>query len=160
MELIYRVEATLGEPTSVGAVDHGVRLDVPFEGNVTDGLLAGAKAGGLDYVIQRRDGVAAVEARDAFELPDGGVVYAHARGYSVPPEGTAMPPPEAALAPDFEPPDLWVAIRAFALCETRVPGFETLNHTVVQVRGRLNAGLGELVFEGYGVPFDQSELAP
>lgn len=151
MELVYRVEATLGEPTAVGAVADGVRLDVPFDGRITGGAIAGGRAWGLDYVVQRRNGIAVVEARDVFELPGGGVMYAHARGYAVPPAGTKMPSVEAMLAPDFEPPDLWLPIRAFSLCETVAPEFEELNHTLVKVDGRLNSGTAELVFEGWAV---------
>lgn len=158
MELIYRVEAALADPTSVGLVSGGARLDVPFEGRITGGLLAGGVVRGVDYVIQGPNGVAAVEARDAFELPGGGVLYAHARGYSVPPPGVEMPAVEKLLDPDHEPPDVWTSIRAFALCETVAPEFAWLNHTLVSVEGRLNGAAGELVFEGRAVPHD--DLGP
>jgi hypothetical protein len=150
-DLIYRVEAAMGDPAATQLVADGVRIDVPFEGRVTAGALAGARASGMDYVLQRRDGIGVVEARDAFELPGGAVVFAHARGYAFPPPDVEWPEPETAAAPDFMAPDVWLGICAFAFCETGDEELDRLNRTVVRVSGWLNNATAKLVFEGRAV---------
>jgi len=151
VELLYRFEGRLGEPTVVGPVSEGLRLDVPFEGAITDGLLAGGRGRGIDYIRLRPDGVWIIDARDVIEAP-GGHVHAHARGYVLPPAGAGAPDLQAILDPAFRPPDVRLAIRAAAICETGVPSLAYLNRTVVAVEGWVNNGTGELVFEGRAMP--------
>ncbi|MCB0874877.1 MAG: hypothetical protein R2718_09810 [Solirubrobacterales bacterium] len=149
MELLYRYEAKLAEPTPVGPVPGGIRIDIEFHGELTAGILAGGSGWGSEYLLQRSDGVGQIDARDTFEIPGGGVLHAKAKGFVLPPEGVAMPSIEAMLDPGFEPPDVRMLIHAYALCSTGSPEFEHLNRTLVKVDGWVNNGTGELVLEGH-----------
>ena len=125
----------------------GLRIDIPFEGRVAAGELAGGRAWGHEYLFQRADGVGVIDARDTLEIP-GGHLHAQARGFVVPPPGVALPSLEDMLAPDFEPPDVRLLINGYALCQTGVPEYEHLNRTLVKIDGWVNNATGELVFEG------------
>lgn len=152
MELLYRYEGILDEPAPVGPVPGGIRIDIEFRGELTDGILAGGRGWGSEYLLQRSDGVGQIDARDTFELPGGGFLHAKAKGFVLPPEGVVPPPIEAMLDPAFEPADLRMLIHGYALCSTGAPEFEYLNRALIKVNGWVNNGTGELVFEGRSVP--------
>ena len=151
MDLLYRFEGTLGDVAPVGLVPHGLRIDIPFAGRLTDGVLGDGPARGVEYLLQRRDGVGVIDARDTFAIP-GGFLHARAYGFVRPPAGVAPPPLEAMVDPGYEAPDLPLTIDGFALCETGVAAFAHLNRTLVKIDGWVNNGTGELVFEGRAVP--------
>lgn len=148
MELIYRFEATLEESAIVGPVAAGIRFDIPFSGQLVAGEIAGGRGWGSDYLLQRNDGIAQVDAQDTFELPGGEHLHARAQGFVVPPEGVEMPSIEEMLSPDFAPADVRMLIDAFAICETGSQRFGHLNRTLVKVDGWVNNATGELVLEG------------
>ncbi len=81
MEPLYRFEASLTETLPVGLVSEGIRLDVHFEGEVTAGMLVGARVRGIDYALLRGDGVGVINAYETIEAGDGRVVSVHAQGY-------------------------------------------------------------------------------
>jgi hypothetical protein len=147
VELLYRFEGRLGDSVPIGLVSEGLRLDNPFEGRITDGVLAGGRAWGTDHVRLRPDGVWVLEAREVIEVP-GGYVHATARGYGLPPAGMPAPDLEAVLRPGFEPPEARFEIRVAGLCETGAPGLGHLNRVVTAVEGWFNPATRELVFEG------------
>src|SRR5687768_13256005 len=105
MEPLYRFDAGLTEIVPVGLVPEGVRLDVHFEGTVTEGSLGGTRVRGVDYLLLRADGVGVIDALETITADDGRAISAHARGYIVPPPGVQMPPPDVLLDPDFRWPD-------------------------------------------------------
>ena len=156
MELLYRFEGTLGELAPIGPVPGGLRLDIPWEGRLVDGRLAGGRAWGMEYLYQRSDGVGVMDARDTFEVP-GGYVHAQARGFVLPPPGLETPPIEAMLAPGWEPPDVRLLIHGFALAHTGVPDLDELNRTLVKIDGWVNNATRELVFEGRALPADLAQ---
>lgn len=147
MELLYRFEGSLGDVAPVGLAPHGLRIDIPFAGRLTEGILGDGPARGVEYLLQRRDGVGVIDARDTFTVP-GGFVHARAHGFVTAPDGVAPPPLEAMADPGYEAPDLPLIIDGYALCETGVPAFEHLNRTLVKIDGWVNNATGELVFEG------------
>lgn len=147
MELLYRYEATLQQPTPIGPVPGGFRIDIPFDGVLVAGTLAGGRGWGVEYLMQRPDGVGAIDARDTFEIP-GGHLHAQASGFVMPPPGVEPITPEALLRPGYEMPDANLTIHGFALCQTAVPEFEHLNRTLVRIDGWVNNATGELVLEG------------
>jgi hypothetical protein len=151
MELLYRFEGTLDQPTVLGPVVPGLRLDWTFSGRSTAGRLAGGRAWGTDYQLLRRDGIALFDARDTIAV-DGGHVQAIARGYVMAPEGAAMPTVEAMLDPGFQPADIRYLIHGYGVLETGVPAYEDLNRALVKVDGWVNMATGELVFDGRAVP--------
>jgi hypothetical protein len=146
-DLLYRFEGSLAAPAPVGPVAEGLRLDIPFEGRIVAGELAGGRAWGVEYLLQRRDGVAILDARDTLEIP-GGHLHARVAGHGLAPDGARMPTVEEMLDPAFRPADLRYVVNAFAFCQTGVPEYEHLNRTLVKVDGWYNPGTGELVFEG------------
>lgn len=151
MDLLYRYEATLGDVTPIGPVAEGIRIDIPFDGRLVAGELAGGRGWGTEYLLQRRDGIGVIDARDTFEIP-GGFLHAQARGFVEPPPGVALPSIEEMLAPDYVPADVDLLINGFALCQTAVPAYEHLNRTLVKIDGHVNNATGVLVFEGRAVP--------
>jgi hypothetical protein len=102
MELLYRFEGRIGASTPVGLLGEGLRLDNAFEGRITDGILAGGRAWGTDYVRLRDDGVWVLDAREVIEVP-GGRVHASARGYGLPPTDSPPPTSRRRCAPDTRP---------------------------------------------------------
>ncbi len=147
MRLLYRFEGALEQAAPIGLVSDGLRLDVPFAGRIVAGELAGGRGWGVDYLVQRRDGVGVIDARDTFEIP-GGHLHAQARGFVVTPDGVDAPSPTEMLDPGFSPADVRLAVNAYALCQTGVPAYEHLNRALVKVDGWVNMATGELFLEG------------
>ena len=119
MDLLYRLEAQLTDILPIGLVPEGVRLDVHFDGRLTNGELAGARVRGIDYLLLRSDGVGVVDAREAV-VADEGHIEIKAQGYLVPPDGLELPPPDVILAPGFSWPDVELPVQEFALLRTGV----------------------------------------
>jgi hypothetical protein len=145
-ESIYRFEAQLTDRFPVGLLPEGLRLDVPFDGHLTDGPLSGARIGGIDRLLIRPDGVGVIDAPETISLDDIHVA-AHARGYVLPPEGLDVPPLEAMLRPGFEWPETPFTVRGFALFRTAAPDLEVLNRTVAALSGRVDMRSGRLEVE-------------
>ncbi len=158
MDLLYRYEGTLGTATPIGPVAEGIRIDVPFDGRIVAGELAGGRGWGTDYLLQRNDGIGVIDARDTFEIP-GGHLHARARGFVIPPPGVALPTAEEMLAPGFVPANVDLVIDGFALCQTAVPAYEHLNRVLVKVDGHVNNATGALVLEGRATPTSQAATA-
>ncbi len=145
MELLYHFDAALTEIVPIGLVPEGVRLDVHFEGAVTEGVLAGTHVRGVDYLLLRADGVGVIDAYEAITADDGRALSAHARGYIVPPPGVEMPPPEVLLDPDFRWPDAPLPMHGFVLYRTGAASWQELNSTAAAFEGSANVGAGALI---------------
>lgn len=146
MDLLYRLEAQLTDILPIGLVPEGVRLDVHFDGRLTNGELAGARVRGIDYLLLRSDGVGVVDAREAV-VADEGHIEIKAQGYLVPPDGLELPPPDVILAPGFSWPDVELPVQEFALLRTGVAEWQGLNTTIAALEGSVNPGTSELVLE-------------
>jgi hypothetical protein len=118
MELLCRFEGLFTEYVPVGLVPEGLRIDVHFEAQVTAGLLAGARVRGIDYYLQRTDGVGIIDVYATIEAGDGCTVSVHGQGYVVPPDNLELPPLEVQFSPDYTQPDLPFPIHGFALFRT------------------------------------------
>ncbi len=55
MDLLYRFDAQITDIVSIGVVPDDLRLDVHFEGRVTEGRLVGARVRGIDDSRDRPD---------------------------------------------------------------------------------------------------------
>ena len=83
LTLVYRLEATLGEPLDLGAVAQGHRRIVPQTGGTFTGpeingkLLPGASA---DWQITLPDGTALADIRYTLETDGGELLYVQSRG--------------------------------------------------------------------------------
>ena len=144
--LLYRFEARLSEPKPVGLLPEGLRLEIPFEGPIVEGPLAGARLEGVEHLLIRPDGVAVIDAPETISR-DGLHMTAHAWGYVTPPPGVNLPPLDQMLAPDFEWPDLRLDVRGFAILRTADPDLDFLNRTAPALRGWVNMGTRELSVE-------------
>jgi len=82
LTLVYRLEATLGEPLDLGETAHGHRRIVPLTGGTFAGpelngtLVAGASA---DWQIILADGTALGDIRYSLRTHDGHLLYAQSR---------------------------------------------------------------------------------
>jgi hypothetical protein len=146
MDLLYRLEAELTEVVPFDRVPEGVRLDVSFDGRATDGQLAGAQVGGIDYLLLRTDGVGVIDVR-ARVVAHEGHAEVKADGYLVPPDGVELPPPEELLAPGFTWPDVELLVQEVAFLRTGVADWQDLNTTIAKIDGTVNPGTGQLVLE-------------
>lgn len=83
LKLIYRLEATLGQPLDLGDVARGRRRIVPQTGgtftgpDITGKLLSGASA---DWQIVLSDGTALGDIRYALQRDAGELLYVQSRG--------------------------------------------------------------------------------
>jgi hypothetical protein len=79
---------TLGTPQELGETPQGRRRIIP----ITGGKFAGARlsgrvlAGGADWQVVRRDGVAELDARYTLQTSDGALIYVSNNGYRHGPE--------------------------------------------------------------------------
>jgi hypothetical protein len=148
MQVLYCFEAQFTEIVPVGVVPEGLRLDVHFEGRVTEGRLAGARVRGIDYLRFRPDGVGVLDVREVLRL-DGRHVDVQAQGYIPAVAGQEFPPFEVMLAPDFQWPDAASPLHGFAMVRTGVPEWQDLNSTLVAFEGSANPGTGQLRVEAW-----------
>ena len=62
-ELLYRFEADL-EITPSGLTPEGIRMTVDYEGEITTGMLQGARVWGTDPLLLRTDGVGVIDTSE------------------------------------------------------------------------------------------------
>jgi hypothetical protein len=135
-ELLYRFEADL-EMIPVGLTPEGIRIMVGYEGEISVGMLEGARAWGIDPLLLRADGVGVVDT--AKTISDGETtLYEHMHAYCIPPQGLELPPPEAILDPSFEWPDAEFPILGFSTFRSGHPGYGDLNTTIAAIEGWAN----------------------
>jgi hypothetical protein len=144
--VLYRFEGRLTGMTPIGVTAAGARIDVTFEGEVTDGQLGRGTLRGVEYFTLRPDGTGVIDARLAIES-EHGPVACHARGYVIPPTGLEPPPLEAVADPAFPWPDIDLPLVEFATCQTGAPALAHLNRTVAAGHGTVNMATGRLVVE-------------
>jgi Protein of unknown function (DUF3237) len=145
LTLVYRLEATLGEPLDLGAVAQGHRRIVPQTGGTFTGpeingkLLPGASA---DWQILLPDGTALADIRYTLETDDGELLYVQSRGVR---HGS---PEVLARIADGEPVDASeYTFRTSTRIETAAPELDWLNEGVfISVGGRQPSGV---IYETY-----------
>jgi hypothetical protein len=143
LTLVYRLEATLGEPLDFGAVAQRHRRIVPQTGGTFTGaeingkLLPGASA---DWQIILLDGTALVDIRYTLETDGGELLYVRSRGVR---HGS---PEVLARIADGESVDA-SEFRTSTQIETAAPELDWLNRGVfVSVGGRQPSGV---IYETY-----------
>jgi hypothetical protein len=145
LTLVFRLEATLGEPLDLGAVAQGHRRIVPQTGGTFTGpeingkLLPGASA---DWQITLPDGTALADIRYTLETDRGELLYVQSRGVR---HGS---PEVLARIADGEPVDASeYTFRTSTQIETAAPELDWLNKGVfVSVGGRQRSGV---IYETY-----------
>ncbi|MGO9759906.1 MAG: DUF3237 domain-containing protein [Solirubrobacteraceae bacterium] len=83
LTLVYRLEATLGEPVDVGETHEGRRRIVPQTGGTFSGpTIAGELVPGIsaDWQIVLPDGTALADLRYALRTTDGALLYVRSSG--------------------------------------------------------------------------------
>ena len=129
------LEVQITGQDAIGLVPEGLRVDVYVSGVVADGLLVGAAAKGVDYLLLRHDGVSVIDARHFLADTDGVTVAMTIKGFGGEPSPGWL---EAMLDPEFEPPDVGIPIHAAAWLHTMAPQYGFLNHTVFGCTGTVN----------------------
>jgi muconolactone delta-isomerase len=143
--LLYRLEATLGEPVDIGETPEGHRRIVPLSGgtftgpDLTGGLLPGTAA---DWQIVLADGTALADLRYTLQTDAGALLYVQSHGVR-----HGSPKVLARLARG-EPVDASeYTFRTSTQIETAVPELDWLNKGVfISVGGRQPAGV---IYETY-----------
>jgi Protein of unknown function (DUF3237) len=145
LALVYRLEATLGEPIDLGDTDEGHRRIVPLTGGAFTGpaingtLLAGASA---DWQTVRRDGTAIGDIRYTLQTEADDVLYVQSRSTR---HGSADVLARLAAGEDVDPSEY--TFRASTRIETAAAGLDWLNKGVfLSVGGRQPSGV---VYETY-----------
>jgi hypothetical protein len=79
---VFTITAHIGEVTTAGETGHGVRRIIPIIGGEVKGENINGKvcAFGADFQIIRPNELIELEAKYAFEIDDGAVVYVENRG--------------------------------------------------------------------------------
>ncbi len=131
MHLHYRFHARFTDSVHLGRVDGAVRVDNYFDGEMTEGALAGARVRGVDQIRIRDDASVVLDVRETIETPDGAIA-AEVRGYAVPEEDA----PHVHL------------VRGFALFETAVPAYAAYNSAVVAIEGTADMAAGTIDIRG------------
>jgi hypothetical protein len=135
-ELIYRFEADL-DVTPVGITPEGIRMTVGYEGEISTGMLEGARVWGIDPLLMRTDGVGIIDT--AKTISDGETtLYEHVQAYCMPPEGLEVPPPEVILDPSFQWPDVEFPILGSSMFRAGSPEYGHLNTTIAVIEGSAN----------------------
>jgi hypothetical protein len=145
LTLVYRLEATLGEPLDLGAVTEGHRRIVPLSGGTFTGpelngkLLPGASA---DWQIILPDGTALADIRYTLETDGGELLSVQSRGVR---HGS---PEVLARVANGEPVDASeYTFRTSTRIETAAPDLDWLNKGVfISVGGRQPSGV---IYETY-----------
>jgi hypothetical protein len=145
LTLVYRLEATLGEPLDLGPVAQGHRHIVPQTGGTFFGpqingkLLPGASA---DWQILLPDGTALADIRYTLETDGGELLYVQSRGVR---HGS---PEVLARIADGDPVDASeYTFLTSTQIETAAPDLDWLNKGVfISVGGRQPSGV---IYETY-----------
>jgi hypothetical protein len=145
LTLVYRLEATLGDPLDLGETDHGHRRIVPLTGGTFTGprisgrLLPGASA---DWQRVLADGTALGDIRYTLQTDDGHVLYVQSRSVR---HGSAEVLARLAGGEDVDASEY--TFRTSTQIETATAELDWLNKGVfVSVGGRQPGGV---VYETY-----------
>ncbi len=145
LTLVYRLEATLGQPLDLGNTSQGHRRIVPQTGGTFSGpgisgkLVPGASA---DWQILLPDGSSLADMRYTLQTDEGGLLYVQSRG------GRYGPPEVLARLGRGEHVDASeYTFRTSTHIETAIPGLDWMNKAVfISVGGRQPAGV---IYETY-----------
>jgi muconolactone delta-isomerase len=145
LTLVYRLEATLGQPLDLGETAHGHRRIVPqtdgtFTGPEISGrLLPGASA---DWQVLLADGTVLADIRYTLRTDDGSLLYVRSQGVR-----HGSPEVLARLARGEDVDASEYTFRTSTQIETAVPELAWLNKGVfISVGGRRPAGV---IYETY-----------
>jgi muconolactone delta-isomerase len=145
LTLLYRLEATLGQPLDLGETAHGHRRIVPQTGGTFTGpeisgrLVPGASA---DWQVLLADGTALADLRYTLQTDDGSLLYVRSQGVR-----HGSPEVLARLARGEDVDASEYTFRTSTRIETAVPELAWLNKGVfISVGGRQPAGV---IYETY-----------
>jgi hypothetical protein len=144
LELVTRVEATLGPIVSLGRTPWGERRVVAITGGRLDGprLRGRIVPGGADWQVVHADGMISVDARYTFETDDGAVIYVQSQGVR---DGTPEVLAALAAGESVDPCDYY--FRASIRLETGAPAYDWVNRRIfIASAQRLPAGVAYDLF--------------
>lgn len=84
LDFIFRMQAELHPPQTVGVTGKGSRIIFPAKGGTVEGpeIKATVLEGGGDWLTMRTDGVAELDVRGTMKTDDGALIYVHYTGLS------------------------------------------------------------------------------
>jgi len=145
LTLVYRLEATLGQPLDLGDIAQGCRRIVPLTGGTFSGpeiagkLLPGASA---DWQIILADGTALGDIRYTLQTDAGALLYVQSRSVR-----HGSPEVLARLGRGEDVDASEYSFRTSTVVETAAPDLDWLNKGVfISVAGRQAAGV---IYETY-----------
>jgi muconolactone delta-isomerase len=145
LTLVYRLEATLGQPLELGDTKHGRRRIVPLTGDVFTGpemsgtLVPGASA---DWQTVLPDGTALGDIRYTLRTNDDDLLYVQSRGIR---HGSADVLARLGRGEDVDPSEY--TFRTSTQIETAAPALDWLNKGIfIGVAGRRPGGV---IYETY-----------
>lgn len=142
---LFGARIALGPAQELGEGPRGRRRIIPITGGSFEGerLSGRVLAGGADWQLIRRDGVAELEARYTLETADGALVYVQNCGYRHGPREVLE---RLAAGEEVAPSSYYM--RTTPRFETGAIRYHWLNGTVCVARGARRAAAVELeVFE-------------
>jgi muconolactone delta-isomerase len=145
LTLLYRLEATLGEPLDLGETAHGHRRIVPLTGGTFTGPEISGRllpSGSADWQMVRPDGTALADIRYTLQSDQGALLYVRSHGVR---HGSAEV--LARLGRGEEVSASQYTFRTATQIETAVPELDMLNKGVfISVGGRQP---GSVIYETY-----------
>jgi hypothetical protein len=135
LEMLFKIEAQVGPPQSLGPSPMGERRLIPILGGQFQGRISGkVLPGGADWQILRTDGFADIDARYQLETTEGHRIEVRSRGLRHgPPEVIAR-----LAAGEPVPPDAYY-FRTAMRFETVAPALDWLKLTLAVARGERRA---------------------
>lgn len=145
----YALEAHFTDVKPIGLTASGLRLDVSFAGEVTEGPLTGHKVAGTDRLLLRHDGVGEIDVVELITDGDRVIASIHVLGYVVPP--FPITDLSALTAPDFQWPDVDLPWHGAAFIETAVDALIESASTVYACTGTVNVATGTVRARAHAV---------
>lgn len=133
VEFLFRMEATLAQPSMVPNGPNGTRVIVPITGGTVTGprINGTVDALGADWLTMRADGTAQLDVRALIRTDDGAVIHTSYKGIMAPTESGDR---RITTAPLFETGDekyAWMnAIQAIAV---GAPGQGVVQYDVYRI---------------------------
>jgi hypothetical protein len=138
---LCRIVCEVGPVQSLGEAPLGERRRVLLLGGTVEGpgLQGRIEPGGVDWQIQRRDGVTEIQAQYVIATPDGALIEVQSQGLRHGP-----PAVMAALARGEAVPAQAYFFRTLMRFATGHPAWQALNRTMALAHGRREAALVRL----------------
>lgn len=145
----YALEAHFTDVKPIGVTALGLRLDISFAGQITEGPLMGKAVVGTDRMLLRPDGVGQIDIVESITDGDRVVASIHVLGYVVPP--FPIPDLSALTNRDFSWPDVDLPLHGAAFIETAEESLTRAASTVYACTGIVNVFTGTIRVRAHAI---------